>query len=83
MKALRATVEILLNPRVIGREANTEWSGVNADACAADFMSAMLSDVNSDTVLDWRYVGNLNQFGTHWTEVDIDPDTYEEGDFDD
>ena len=82
MKALKATVEVLLDPRVIGRDASTEWSGPNADASAADFMSAVLSQVNGDTVLDWRYVGNQNQFGTYWTEVDVDPDNYEEGDFD-
>jgi len=51
MKALKATVEILLDPRVIGPDADTEWKEY-PDASAADFMSAVLSDVNSDTVLD-------------------------------
>lgn len=82
MKALKATVTILLDPRVIGPDAQTEWGGPDSDASASDWMSAVLSEVNMDIVLDWGYeyppMGNVVE--TAWNEVEVDPDTYEEGD---
>lgn len=82
--ALVATVTILLDPRVIGKEAETEWSGERAPAAACDWMSGLLSE-NPD-VLDWRYedkatVGEpLENY--HWSEIVIDRDHYAEGDMD-
>jgi hypothetical protein len=74
MRAYKATVEILLDPRIVGPDASTEWT---TPASAADGFSAMLSD-NPD-ILDWRYVRPVN--GTY-DVIDIDPDTYDEGDMD-
>lgn len=72
MKALKATVTILLDPRVIGPEAEGQWGGDAAFAAACDWGSAVFSEANMDTVFDWGYE-------TDWTEVEIDPDNYEEG----
>lgn len=80
MKALKATVTILLDPRVIGPDAPTEWTGAMADAAACDWMSEVLSSVNMDTVLDWGYEGPVGGlFDPRWIEVEVDPDDYEEG----
>lgn len=80
MKALKATVTVLLDPRVIGPEATTEWGGPLAYAAACDWMSAVMSEANSDTVLDWGYEGDSDgEGGTQWHVVDV-PDDYEEGD---
>ena len=74
MKALKATVTVILDPRVIGPEATTEWGGPHADANASDWMSAVMREANGDTVLDWRYT-------EHWTEIEVgDPEQYEEDD---
>lgn len=82
--ALVATVTILLDPKVIGKEAETEWGGELAPAAACDWMSGLLSE-HAD-VLDWRYedkaaVGEpLEHY--HWSEIVIDRDQYTEGDMD-
>lgn len=70
MKAYKATVEILLDPRIIGPDADTVWK---SSADAADFFSELLSG-NQD-VLDWRYV----KVGGTYDVLQINPDTYIEG----
>lgn len=83
MKALRATVTLLLDPRVIGPDAQTEWK---TEASACDFVSELLSSTVSDTVLDWAYddpeafwVGGTG-LKTAWEAVEIgDPTSYQEG----
>ena len=79
MKALRASITILLDPRVIGPEAPTEWSGSQAEVSACDYISELLSDAQRDTVLDWAYqpIDRDRKWG--WELIEIDPHEYEEG----
>jgi hypothetical protein len=79
MRALKATVTILLDPRVIGPDAQTEWGGYLSDAAAADWMSEVLSQINGEIVLDWGYDGESWQQENGWNIVDIEPEDYEEG----
>lgn len=78
MRAYTATIRVLLDPRVIGPDSSTEWKG---DDAAYDYLTEVLTFQQSATVLDWAYAAHDGDGGPAWTEVEINPATYEEGEF--
>ena len=77
-RALTATVRILLDPRVLGPDVHGEL----ADAAASDYLSVVLSEDQSATVLDWGYVRRQERPSSPvWDVIELDRDGYEEGDF--
>ena len=71
MKAYTTTVTVLIDPRKLGPDASSEHI---YPASMYDFMSGLLSE--NEYILDWDYIGD-----EHLRLVDIDPDSYEEGEF--
>lgn len=78
MRAYTATVRVLLDPRVIGPDAPTEWT---EDGSAYDYMTEVLTFQQSATVLDWAYAEHDADGGPAWKEIEIDPSAYVEGGF--
>jgi hypothetical protein len=77
MRAIKATITVLLDPRVIGPEAESEWT---TESNASDYISSLLTESERHTVLDWAYVSQAALSMEPWREVEIgDPDKYEEG----
>ncbi len=78
MKALRGAVVLLLDPRVVGPDAETEWQSADA---ACDYVSEVLTHQQQETVLDWAYVRlNDSPLDFGWEVVEVgDPAEYVEG----
>lgn len=77
MRALTATIRILLDPKVIGPEGQEGWNGGREEDAAFDYVSEVLTFQQTETILDWAY----EPHDPAWQEIEIDRDSYEEGDF--